>query len=168
MNTLTTLLLSALIPLIIGFIWYNKALFGNAWMRVSGTTEEKMKSGNMAVIFILTYVMGFLISVVMMMLVIHQMHIGSVFQGMPGAEDPNSELGKYMADFMEKYGNNFRTFKHGAFHGFGTALLFATPVISIIAMFERRGFKYIAIHAGYWIVTLMLMGGLISQFAMRS
>jgi len=32
-------------------------------------------------------------------------------------------------------------------------------------MFERRGFKYIAIHGGYWMLTLGLMGGIICQFA---
>ncbi|HRN41812.1 MAG TPA: DUF1761 family protein [Vicingus sp.] len=32
-------------------------------------------------------------------------------------------------------------------------------------MFERKGFKYIAINSGYWIITLGLMGGVICQFA---
>jgi hypothetical protein len=167
MNTITTLLISALIPLIIGFIWYNKAVFGNAWMRVSGTTEEKMKASNMAVIFIATYVLGFFISFMLMGMVIHQFHFESVFQGMAGADDSTTELGRYIADFKAKYGNNFRTFKHGALHGTMTGLFFATPIVAILALFERRGFKYVAIHAGFWIVSLALMGGLICQFAMR-
>ena len=45
------ILVSAIVPLVLGFLWYNPILFGNAWMRESGMTEEKMKSGNMAVIF---------------------------------------------------------------------------------------------------------------------
>jgi hypothetical protein len=165
MHTLYALLASALIPLVIGFLWYNPKTFGNVWMKVSGVTEDKLKTGNMAVIFILTYVMGFLISAILMMLVIHQMHIGSIFQNTPGANDPNSEIGKYIADFMAKYGQNFRTFKHGAFHGTFTGLIFVTPIVAINAMFERRGFKYIAIHGGYWMLTLALMGGIICQFA---
>lgn len=168
MDTLVTLLLSALVPLIIGFLWYNPKTFGNVWMRVSGVTEEKLKTGNMAVIFLMTYVLGFLISVIMMSMVIHQAHIYSIFQGVAGAEDPTSEVGQYISDLMAKYGNNFRTFKHGAFHGTLAAVFFATPIVAINAMFERRGFKYIMVHAGYWIVTLALMGGIICQYAMRS
>lgn len=161
MNTLTTLLLSALIPLVIGFIWYNPNVFGKFWMRVAEVSEDKLKTGNMAVIFIVTYVLGFMISVLMMSMVIHQAHIYSIFADSPDAES-------MLTDFMAKYGNNFRTFKHGVFHGVLGAIFLATPIVAINAMFERRGFKYIAVHAGYWIVTFALMGGLICQFAMRS
>lgn len=168
MNTITTLLLSALIPLIIGFIWYNPKTFGNFWMRASGVTEEKMKSGNMAVIFIVTYILGFMISAILMSVVIHQAHLYSIFANTPEAQDPATEVGKMFKDLMDKYGNNFRTFKHGAFHGTLASLFLVMPVIAINALFERRGFKYILVHTGYWIVTLALMGGLICQFAMRS
>lgn len=168
MNTIVTLLLSALIPLVIGFIWYHPKVFGTAWMRVSGVTEEKLKTGNMAVILIVTYVLGFLISAAMMGVVIHQTHLQSILLDTPGFGDPSSEVGKFYDNFMATYGNNFRTFKHGAFHGVLIALFFAMPIIAINALFERRGFKYIMVHAGFWIVSLALMGGLICQFAMRS
>lgn len=65
---------------------------------------------------------------------------------------------------MDKYGNNFRTFKHGAFHGTIGGFFFATPVLCINALFERKSFIYIAINAGYWIITLALMGGVICAF----
>ncbi|MEM1124806.1 MAG: DUF1761 domain-containing protein, partial [Bacteroidota bacterium] len=29
------------------------------------------------------------------------------------------------------------------------------------ALFERRGWKYIWIHTGYWFITLALIGGLL-------
>ena len=38
-------------------------------------------------------------------------------------------------------------------------------VIGINALFERKGFKYIAINAGYWILCLGLMGGVLCAFA---
>lgn len=168
MDTLITLLLSALIPLFIGFIWYNPKVFGNFWMRVAEVTEEKLKTGNFIGILIMTYVLGFLISAAMMSVVIHQAHLYSIFADTPGIGDPSTEAGKYFADLMAKYGNNFRTFKHGVFHGVLTGIFFATPIVAINAMFERRGFKYIMVHAGFWIVTLALMGGVICEFAMRS
>ena len=38
------------------------------------------------------------------------------------------------------------------------------PVLSIIAMFEKKSVKYVAINAGYWVVTLAIMGGIICQW----
>ncbi|HPH81947.1 MAG TPA: DUF1761 domain-containing protein, partial [Flavobacteriales bacterium] len=71
----------------------------------------------------------------------------------------------YYADFMSKYGNTFHTFKHGVFHGVLAGIFFALPVLGINSLFDRKSFKYIAINAGFWIVTLALMGGIICQFS---
>jgi hypothetical protein len=66
---------------------------------------------------------------------------------------------------MDTHGNNFRTFKHGLLHGSMSGILFVLPILAINAMFERKGFKYIAINAGYWIICLAIMGGIICQMA---
>jgi len=154
-------LLSALIPLVIGAIWYNPKVFGNAWMKASGMTEEQIRSGNMLVIFGLTYILGLFASLTLGFLVIHQSHLYSVVMNEPGFGEEGSAVMVYVSDFMSKYGDNFRTFKHGAFHGLLTGITFALPIIGIVGLFERRGWKYILIHAGYWIITLTLMGGLL-------
>ena len=153
--------IAAVIPLITGAIWYNPKVLGTAWMKASGVTEEQAQSGNMPVIFGLTYLLGLFVAFSLYSVVIHQGGLFSLMVTEPGFQDAGSEVSKYFADFMERYGDKHRTFGHGAFHSFFTGLLLATPVIAIVAMFERRKFKYIAIHAGYWILTLTLMGGLI-------
>ena len=56
---------------------------------------------------------------------------------------------------------SFDSFKHGAFHGAEIGLLVAMPLMVTNALFERKNFKYMAINLGYWIITLMLMGGVI-------
>lgn len=53
---------SALLPLVVGAIWYNPKVLGKAWMQASGVTEEQVQTGNMLVIFGLTYVFGLLAS----------------------------------------------------------------------------------------------------------
>ena len=157
--------LTAFIPMIMGFLWYSNFLFGNAWMQAAGVSQEQLKSGNMAVIFIVSLILSVLIAMSLMSVTIHQMGVYSIFVGDPGLADPQSPTSLYLADFMEKYGRNYRTFKHGALHGALCGLFLVTPVISILALFERRSFKYIAIHAGYWILTLAIMGGVICAFA---
>ncbi len=158
------LAVAALIPLAIGFIWYMPQVFGNAWMKASNMNEEQMKGANMLLIFGLTYILGFMASMALSAMVIHQFAIGSILAETAGIKDPSSEVGMWLTDFMNKYGNNFRTFKHGVFHGVIAGIFFVTPVIAVNAMFERKGFKYIAINAGFWMVCLALMGGVICQF----
>ncbi len=46
-------LVAAIVPLIVGFIWYNPKVFGTAWMRSIGVNNpDEMKAGpNMALVF---------------------------------------------------------------------------------------------------------------------
>jgi hypothetical protein len=153
--------IAAIVPLIVGSIWYNPKVFGSAWMNVNGFNEEKLKEGfNMPLVFGLTLVFGYLISFVLSGLVIHQMGFFSMLQN----HFKEEATLKIFTDVMTAYGSEFRTFKHGVLHGAIAAIGFAMPIIGINALFERRGFKYIAIHTGYWILTLMLMGGILCQF----
>ncbi|MFM7018671.1 DUF1761 domain-containing protein [Flavobacterium sp.] len=158
MHTLSVLLLSAFSSLLVGFIWYNPKVFGTIWMKESGVSEEKPNTATMVKTMLAAYIYAFLISFVMQFLVIHQ----SGALGMIGG-DVSKALPSYNA-FMADYGTAFRTFKHGALHGFMTGLFFCLPVIGVGALFERRSFKYTLIAGGYWVVTCMLMGGIICQW----
>tara|TARA_R110001592_G_scaffold277335_3_gene544415 strand:- start:465 stop:950 length:486 start_codon:yes stop_codon:yes gene_type:complete len=153
------LLAAALLPMIIGFIWYNPKVFGNVWMKAADMTEEKMKGANMVLVFGLSYLFSIILASALMGIVIHQWGVFSLVGGNP--EVLNSGTA---ADFMAEYGTNFRTFKHGLLHGVIAGFTLALPILATNAMFERKGFKYIAVNAGYWIVTMGLMGGVICQF----
>jgi hypothetical protein len=153
--------LAALIPLITGFIWYNDKVFGKAWMQASGFDPSKASGSGMGKIFALTYVFGLFLSLMLLQVVVHQMHVGSIFADIPNASDPGSD----MMVFMEKYGKLYRTFKHGAFHGVLAGIFFAMPITGIVALYERRSAKYIFVHVGYWTLTMALMGGVICAYA---
>jgi hypothetical protein len=155
----------ALIPLMIGMIWYSKALFGNAWMAASGLTEEKAKSGNMALTIGIAYLFSLMLSFIMYPVVIHQMSFSSMLQAQLMADATKESATAFLNDGLAKYGHEFRTFKHGMLHGTIAAVFMALPLIGTCAIFERRSFKYIMIHLGYWIISLMLLGGAICQFA---
>ena len=154
-------IVAALVPMVIGFIWYNPMLFGNAWMKASGMTEEKMKGGNMPVIFGVSFVLSLLLAMYMHPLAIHQANIDGLFFHGNEAPTPDSEEGKFLAEFHEKYDGLHRTFKHGAVHGIFAAIFFILPIMGTNALFERKGWKYILVNAGYWLVTVAIMGGII-------
>ncbi|MEP7197442.1 MAG: DUF1761 domain-containing protein [Saprospiraceae bacterium] len=62
-------------------------------------------------------------------------------------------------------GPEFQTFKHGAYHGAMTGVFMAIPIIGVPAMYEMKGWNYILINAGYWILAMALMGGIICAWA---
>lgn len=158
------LLLTGLVPMILGFIWYHPAVCGNSWMNAAGLTEDKLKGGNMALIFGLSYVFSIMLALALWSMVVHQNHVYSILLNEPGFGDPNSEIMQYVSAFMEKYGNNFRTFKHGAFHGFIAGIFLVFPLFATNALFERKSWKYIFINTGYWTLTLLFMGGILSAY----
>jgi hypothetical protein len=156
--------IASIIPILVGFIWYHPRVFGKAWLKSIHSTEEDLKGRKMLLVFGLCYLFSLMLSIALMPMVIHQMHMFSVFANDATMKDPNSASSLYVKNFFDLYGTNFRTFKHGAFHGALASLFFALPIIGIIALFEKKTFKYVAIHTGYWLVTLALMGGVICNW----
>ena len=150
--------IAAIAALVIGALWYNPKIgFGNLWLRESGMTEEKMKSGKMAVIFGLSLVFAALLALLLMQFTNHQWGAFGMIGGDPAADGVLPSFEAFMAD----YGTAFRTFKHGALHGTIFGVLGALPIIGTIALFERKSAKYIFVNAGYWILTLAVMGAIL-------
>ena len=146
-------LVSALVTLLVGFVWYNPKVFGTIWMNETGMTQEKAKQSNLLKVFGLTIFYSLLLSTIMPSLVIHQMGVLGVFEG----NDKNPEF----IEFMNLHGDAFRTFKHGALHGFISGVFFALPITAINSLFEQKSWKFILVTSGYWIVSLTIMGAII-------
>ncbi len=148
---------AAFTTLLVGFIWYHPRVFGTLWIKEAGLTVDESQKGNMFKIFGLTFVFSIFIGIIMQSLTIHQ--FGAL--GMIGGGTKLAEAKPSFTAFMADYGTAFRTAKHGALHGFMTGLFFAFPMIAINSLFERRSWKYILIHAGYWVVSLTIIGAIV-------
>lgn len=155
------LFLAAIVTLVAGFIWYHPKVFGTIWKRENNFTDDDLKKGNMLKIFGLTYIFSVMITMTLMSLTIHQSGAIGMVGGPPLVESAKPSFAAFMAD----YGTAYRTFKHGALHGFISGLFFAFPIVAINGLFERKSWKYIFINSGYWLLTLTLMGGIICGFA---
>lgn len=162
------ILVAALIPMVLGFIWYNPNVFGNAWMRESGMTEEKAKQGNMFVKLGLSFVFSFLFAFVLNSLAVHDAFIeGATYYEMKAS--PDGTLSPESVQWTEYYKTNLaasnHTWQHGAFHGLLLVGLFIIlPVFATNAIFEAKSFKYVAINTGYWLLCVTLMGGLLAAW----
>lgn len=127
-----SLILAMLVPMAIGFLYYGNFMFGKVWMKSIGMTEEKQKEGNMALIMGLSLVLSFFVAFFMM-------H----FCNQPGQE------------------GQFDSFGHGAFHGAFIAIIFVIPIAIINGLFEQKTWTNMLLNAGYWILTLAIMGGIL-------
>jgi len=160
--------LAALIPMVVGFIYYSPPIAGNAWMKTNGFVKEDLEGGNMALILLLCYVFALMLTYPVWQLVVHQSGVMGVLAMEEGFGVAGSDVQNYYENFISLYGEHHRSFGHGALHGgFVGGLFVALPIIAINALFERRGWKYISIHVVYWMITLALMGGVLCQFASR-
>jgi len=156
-------ILASLVPMGLGFLWFGP-LFGKAWMAETGMTPDKAKTANMTKVFLLSALFNLMVAFAMVFISIHQHHVTSLFFKQP-INDPGTQMGALYKTIMDLLGTSYRTFKHGALHGFITGVLLAFPLIGVHALFEQRSFKYIAICAGYWVISMCLMGGIVSAWS---
>lgn len=156
---------AALVPLVLGAVWYHPKVMGTAWQKSTGMSQDQVKKMNIPLIMGLGFVLNFLAAISLNYMVIHQAHVYSMIMNAPGAMDSNSEVSMMVQNLISKYGQDFRTFKHGVFHGLLGALFLVLPVIATHAMYEQKNWKYVLINVGYWAISFSIMGGIICQFA---
>jgi hypothetical protein len=155
---------AATVPVLFGAIWYNPYLLGMLWPVEVGLNKERITPGKLALIVVLTYAAGYYIARTMGGIVIHQHGLYSMLAGVPDMKDSSSELSKTVQGLMDKYGNNFRTFNHGAYHGMWTGLYFAFPIILITGLVESKKVSWILIHSLFWMACLVVMGGIVCAY----
>ena len=161
------ILVASFIPMIIGLLWYSPIIMGLTYKTAldEGDFDGKKRSSLLnqkpITLIIVSIICGFLIAFNLSSITIHQMGIGSTLLGEPGFDKGEGEAFELMKTFMEKYGHKFRSFGHGALHGAISACTYIMPILGLITLREGRSFKYFLVHALYWLLCLVLMGGLI-------
>src|SRR5687768_12041053 len=121
MQILIVCALTALFPLIFGFIWYHPKVFGKPWMAGAGLTEDSAKTMNMPLVFGLTYVFSFFIAFMLHGVTIHQFGAGGLLEPEMGYTDPEGAI-TALKDALQLFENKFRTFRHGVVHGVITGI----------------------------------------------
>jgi hypothetical protein len=162
------ILIAAFIPLIVGFIWFHPAVFGKAWMRAADMTEEKIKTGNMPLIFGLSFILAAILGLTYPLMQDHWMAYQSFFR--PIAEhgmgvDPATPFGTELKGLIDGYGERYHSWTHGLAHSLGISLMVLLPVMGTNTMFERKSFKYFLVNWTYWGITIALMYSVIAEFS---
>lgn len=124
-------LVAAVISMFLGYIWYLPKLFGDAWMKIVGLTEEVAKKSApkaMFGMFVVALISAFVLA--------------------------------HFVDFTQA-----TTFGAGVVTGLWLWLGFSGAVIFSNFAFERRPFKWFLITAGYQLVNLAILGGVLAVWA---
>ncbi|MDX1639737.1 MAG: DUF1761 domain-containing protein [Balneolaceae bacterium] len=124
------IIVAAILPFVLGGIWYSPILFGNAWMKVNNFNEQDLEKGNQVKIFGLSFLFFLLMSANL-----------SAFLATPDTDLAFGLLAGFLA-------------------GFGWVAL----SIAVIALFERRSWKYMLINGGYMVVAFILMGAVLGAW----
>ena len=125
-------LVAALIPMAVGFVWYSPALFAKKWMAMIGKTpEEIMKSGPGK-----AYAISFAGSLVMAFVLDHSIIFGDAYLHMSG-------------------------FGAGMMGAFWLWLGFVVTTNAGTVLFEFRRAGLYWVNMGYYLVSLLLMGGVL-------
>lgn len=121
-------LAATLSTFLIGWLWYGP-LFGKAWMKEVGVTEEEAGQGNMGKIFGFSFIFE----------LIMVFNLAMFFYGSPeGAE--------------------MITAGSGAFYGFLTGFGWIFFALAVNSLYEQKSWKYIFINGGYWTVAFTVIG----------
>ncbi|MCG3166266.1 MAG: hypothetical protein POELPBGB_02044 [Bacteroidia bacterium] len=159
---------AALVPMVLGFIWYHKNVFGTVWMQLTGMTEEKAQQGNMFLKFGLAFLFSIMLAFVMNIFAVHDAFIdGAAYYEIKASSNgqPSAETAQWLEYYKTTLAESNHTFSHGSFHALLLIGVFViVPVFATNAIFEGKGWKYVAINAGYWIVCVALMGGIIAMW----
>lgn len=152
---------SALIPFFIAYAWFHPKVFGGTtWAEVAGLTQAQNDTPIKPYQLGLSIVLNFFLAFGIYNLAVHE---SGVF-GMVSADSAALTTGTAAA-FLAEYSGRHLSFGHGMIHGgIQTILCFILPIIGYAVIFERKSKKYLFVNLGFWIVSLALMGGVISQW----
>ncbi len=155
----TAFFLIAFIPLIIAYFWYQPNSRIAKWAGVPDfidlTTLRPLQ-------ILWAFLLSFTLVYGYINLIIHQMGFYELF--FTDIMKGSAEAKQITEEFLAKYGDKHRHFGHGVFHGAINAFVFALPFIGLHALLAGKKTQYVVFHFSYWLVTSMIIGGLISEF----
>ncbi|OVE78971.1 hypothetical protein BVY00_01565 [bacterium G20] len=120
---------AAVVNMVVGMVWYSKAVFGKEWSKLTGRKMEDMGGGGS----------GYAVAAV-----------GALLQAW------------ILAHFVAYAGSS--TFIKGAITGLYLWLGFVAVVAAVNLVFEGRSWHLWKINTGYFLVVLLINGGLLAAW----
>ena len=129
-------LVAGLSAFVLGGVWYSPALFGKAWMKDSGLSEEQIKAGNKGKIFGATAIFSLVMAA----------NLAMYLADSPASCPPECAQRTDLA--------------WGTIAGFLSGI-WTFCAIAIHSLFELKSWRLILINGFYSLLSLTLMGAII-------
>jgi len=153
--------IAALLPLILGYIWYHPNVLGTKLAQINGVQAVKNRSiGKMVLIYLLSILLAYILT----LMSVHQSAIFQLFFMDPELAFANSKYNAFINEFMATYGDRHRSFGHGLVHGAEAGLMLGLVFLGITTLLQNKPFKPVWIHLVFWILCCSLMAGLTCAF----
>jgi putative flippase GtrA len=129
-------LIAGIVAMILGGLWYGP-VFGKPWMRMVGLRKESMKTMHMTPA--VSMAIGFVAALIMAYVLAHTLAFAQAYMNTSGIMS-------------------------GLSSGFWMWLGFIAPVTLGVVIWEGKPWKLWFLNAGYYLVSLLLMGAIIASF----
>ena len=150
----------AFIPFFFAYIWFHPKVFGgDKWTAIAGLTEAQAAKEVSPIKLGVSILLNFLLAFGIYCLTVHA-------SGVFGLVSGNEEALKTgtAAAFLAEYGQIHTTFGHGLVHSLQVLICFVIPILGYVVIFERKSTKYFLVYGAYWLISIALMSGIISQW----
>ena len=152
--------LTSLIPLLLAFIWFKPSIYSIIFKEWDSSQYEfKLNFSSASILLIL----GFMYSIAVSYQVIHQLHFQSLLMNEVGFLTGEGNAFKDLIYVFELYGKNFRSFKHGVFHGVLNAIFIVLPILVYGKFSSQVSWKSIFFQWLFWVISGAIMGGIICE-----
>lgn len=127
-----SLLIASFIPMIIGYIYYQKGLFGNRWYATITMPKTDRTQLPPLALSVISFMVCMTLSIFLLL-------------------------------FCNLQEGQLDTFSHGAKQGFLLSILVIIPISVTGVLYNERSWTNMLINAGYWLISLPLMGGILDM-----
>jgi len=152
--------ITSLIPFIMAYIWYRPNVYSVIFIGWDLSQFNFRWSISSAILLIL---LGFMYSITLSYQVIHQLHFQSLLMNEVGFLKGEGNAYKDLIYIFELYGKNFRSFKHGAFHGLLNSIFIVLPILIYGKYTSNSSWRSVFFQWIYWMICGILMSGIICE-----
>lgn len=128
------ILVSGIVSMVLGAVWYSPPIFGNLWMKLSGMSHEQLehsKKKGMAV----SYLVAFIALLVTAYVLAHYVNYAGA-----------------------------KTFQDGLWAGFWPWLGFVAPITIGMVLWENKPLSLWVLHNVHHLISLLIMGVILTMW----
>lgn len=152
--------LTSLIPIIVAYVWLNPNVYKHIFKSWDLSQHNFRLTPSSIVVF---FVLSFMYSITIAYQVIHQLHFQSLLMNEVGFLKGEGNAYKDLVYIFELYGKNFRSFKHGAFHGLLNSIFIVLPILAYGKLTSASSWRSVFFQWMFWMICGVLMGGIICE-----